>query len=211
MSTQTDIVVRDGRRVMTRLGTAADDIALTEYYRQFSIADDAPYFPMPTGENSLQRWLDRGGYREWDKNVHWFAFAGDAIVADLFIRRTELPSIGLQGIGQCYLTVAAPYRASGLGGQLLSHVRSILSEHLRAAGFRRLTGHVFPENHASIRLVQRAGFELEGVLRQHMRGPDGRYHDMVQCALLLSDLPCPVCEQGVAVLARDGLFQKVST
>src|SRR5262249_15610487 len=120
MSIRADLVLRDGRRVVARLGAAADDDALTTYYRQLALADDAPFFPMPRDENSLGRWLDRGGYREWDKNVHWLACAGceggaPEIVAHLFIRRTELPSIGLQGIGQCYLTVAAPYRASGLG------------------------------------------------------------------------------------------------
>jgi RimJ/RimL family protein N-acetyltransferase len=216
MAIDTAFTLHDGRRIAARLGTDTDDAALTEYYRQLAAADDAPFFPVPRDGGSLERWLDRGGYRQWGTNVHWIAWADDdgggaPVVADLFIRRTELPSIGLQGIGQCYLSVAAPYRASGLGGHLMGHARSVLGEHLRALGVRRLTGHIFAENRASIRLVLHAGFELEGVLRQHMRGIDGRYHDMVVCGYLLSDVECPACEQAVAGLVRDGRFQKAST
>nr|WP_228530795.1 MULTISPECIES: GNAT family protein [Myxococcaceae] len=51
-------------------------------------------------------------------------------------------------------------------------------------GLHRLEAQLDPGNTASVRLVERAGFRLEGVLRDKEVGPDGRFLDLAVYALL---------------------------
>jgi RimJ/RimL family protein N-acetyltransferase len=45
-----------------------------------------------------------------------------------------------------------------------------------------------PDNHASQRVAEKAGFQREGVLRSHLRHPDGRRRDSVMFSLLPGEL-----------------------
>jgi RimJ/RimL family protein N-acetyltransferase len=188
------LTLHTGRGVTIRTAAADDRTRLLEHYIRLSRDPEAVFFPLPQDPSAVERWLERSGYFDFGRNIHTLAIDGDgAVVADLFVRRTEMPSIGLSGIGQVYLAIARGYRDIGLGGQLLKLLRTYLRPALVDAGIRRLTGHVFPENHASLAIVFKAGFALEGVLRQHMRGADGRYHDMVVIGMMLVDAPCSGC------------------
>ena len=45
-----------------------------------------------------------------------------------------------------------------------------------------------PDNHASQRVAEKVGFWREGVLRAHLRHPDGRTRDSVMWSLLPGEL-----------------------
>ena len=45
-----------------------------------------------------------------------------------------------------------------------------------------------PDNHASQRVAEKVGFRREGVLRAHLRHPDGRIRDSVMFSLLPGEL-----------------------
>ncbi len=59
---------------------------------------------------------------------------------------------------------------------------------LAEAGVLRLELTTHPENVASQRVAEKAGFVREGVLRSHMAYRDGRRRDSVLFSLLHSDL-----------------------
>jgi RimJ/RimL family protein N-acetyltransferase len=45
-----------------------------------------------------------------------------------------------------------------------------------------------PDNHASQRVAEKVGFRREGILRSHLRHPDGRVRDSVIFSLLPGEL-----------------------
>jgi RimJ/RimL family protein N-acetyltransferase len=45
-----------------------------------------------------------------------------------------------------------------------------------------------PENRASQRVAEKVGFQREGVMRAHLRHPDGRIRDSVMFSLLPGEL-----------------------
>jgi RimJ/RimL family protein N-acetyltransferase len=80
-------------------------------------------------------------------------------------------------------------------------VRSARGRGIATRAFRLLCRHAFedlalerlelitdPENFASQRVAERAGFRREGVLRSHLPHPDGRRRDSVMFSLLPGEL-----------------------
>ena len=58
---------------------------------------------------------------------------------------------------------------------------------LRELGLRRVYGEAAVDNEASIRAIEKAGFQREGVLRAHCK-TGGRAHDCVMFSLLPGDI-----------------------
>lgn len=78
------------------------------------------------------------------------------------------PQPGVCGIGYWIVPVA---RRSGLAG---AAVRLLSDWTVESGAFDRLEAWIRPDNEASQRVVARAGFELEGVLRSFLPLGDGR-------------------------------------
>jgi RimJ/RimL family protein N-acetyltransferase len=65
----------------------------------------------------------------------------------------------------------------------------LLSRHaLEERGLQRLELITDPDNVASQRVAEKVGFRREGVLRAHLRHPDGRIRDSVMFSLLPGEL-----------------------
>lgn len=79
------------------------------------------------------------------------------------------------GVGEVMIYVAAAVRGRGLGTALMS----ALVEATEAAGFWTLQASTFPENTASIRAHERAGFRVLGRRDRIGRFHDGRWRDTV--------------------------------
>jgi RimJ/RimL family protein N-acetyltransferase len=58
---------------------------------------------------------------------------------------------------------------------------------LRELGLRRVFAEAAADNHASIRAIEKAGFQREGLLRAHCK-THGRSHDCVMFSLLPEDV-----------------------
>lgn len=65
---------------------------------------------------------------------------------------------------------------------------ALLADHAFAAGLHRLEANIRPENTASIRVVQKVGFQPEGRRRRYL-AVDGQYRDHDGWVLLAEDLP----------------------
>ncbi len=81
---------------------------------------------------------------------------------------------------------------SGFAGELVALLRDFAFGPL---GVHRLEARVDVDNAASIRVLERAGFRLEGRVRHDYRGPDG-WRDAQQYALLADDPPAGSAVQG---------------
>jgi RimJ/RimL family protein N-acetyltransferase len=81
--------------------------------------------------------------------------------------------------------VAAPARGRGVCTRALR----LLSRHgFDELGLQRLELITDPDNLASQRVAEKVGFRREGVLRAHLRHPDGRIRDSVMFSLLPGEL-----------------------
>jgi RimJ/RimL family protein N-acetyltransferase len=81
--------------------------------------------------------------------------------------------------------IAAPARGRGTCTRALR----LLARHaLEKRGLQRIELITDPDNVASQRVAEKVGFQREGVLRAHLRHPDGRIRDSVMFSLLPGEL-----------------------
>jgi RimJ/RimL family protein N-acetyltransferase len=138
-----------------------------------------PGMPTPYTEDDAAVYLRRCA-RVWLGSEHRpFAIvdaADDEVLGAVEVRLGEVGSIGYW--------VAAGARNRGVATRALT----LLSRWaLTNAGVERLELTTHPENVASQRVAEKAGFRREGVLRSHVRFRDGR-RDSVLFSLLPADL-----------------------
>lgn len=79
------------------------------------------------------------------------------------------------GVREAMIYVAKSARGRGVGGCLLRH----LVAESEAFGIWTLQAGIFPENRASIRIFEKAGFDTLGTHRRLGRFHDGRWRDVV--------------------------------
>jgi phosphinothricin acetyltransferase len=84
------------------------------------------------------------------------------------------------GIGECSVYVAAPARGRGIGTDLTKSLAAVAQR----VGFHKMVGKLFLDNVASVRLVERCGFQRVGVHRRHGQ-LDGAWLDVLVVELLL--------------------------
>jgi RimJ/RimL family protein N-acetyltransferase len=192
-----DILLKDGRRVVLRRQEVDDEDRVVTFFDALARDPDSTFYPMQRAPEELAKWLRRAGFFSLETNLLWVVeTTSSQMVGHMFVKRQDLPTIGIEGIGQLYLALSDDYRRAGLGTQLLSLVKGGLREALKSAGLRRIVGHILQENRASLQAVLRAGFHREGLLKEHFRGVDGRYHDVVVVACLVTS---EVDERAVAM------------
>jgi ribosomal-protein-alanine N-acetyltransferase len=80
--------------------------------------------------------------------------------------------------------IGAPYTGRGL---MTDAVRSVAPFAFATLRLHRLEAACLPTNHASMRVLEKAGFRLEGLARQYLK-IDGRWQDHSLYALLRDDL-----------------------
>jgi RimJ/RimL family protein N-acetyltransferase len=120
--------------------------------------------------------------REWEETgtqvVRAIADAEtDAWLGTVDVRLGEQPSIGYM--------VSPRARNRGVATKaLIQHARWAIRER----GVERLELTTDPENIASQRVAEKAGFVREGLLRAYSRARDGRRRDSIMFSLLPSDL-----------------------
>lgn len=70
----------------------------------------------------------------------------------------------------------------GLGTAMLAK----LIELAKKEGLHRIGLNVVADNKRAVRLYQKMGFKIEGVMKDAYFGEDGKYHDMLVMGLLLN-------------------------
>jgi [ribosomal protein S5]-alanine N-acetyltransferase len=138
-----------------------------------------PYVPQPYAEADAHAYVARAA-TEWATGAHRSLAIADA-VSRTFLGAIE---VRLGDPGSIGYWVAPGARGRGVATRALV----LLSRWaLTDGGVERLELTTHPENFASQRVAEKAGFVREGVLRSHIRFREGR-RDSVLFSLLPSDL-----------------------
>jgi RimJ/RimL family protein N-acetyltransferase len=150
-----------------------DKAAYLEHLREKEITDRTLSMPYPYTETDADWWIDHVA-EETKAHGHSLNWA---------IRREDGYLIG--GIGHPAFEPGTTHRAE-IGywlakpwwgqGIMTDAVRKVSAFSFRQFGLVRLTAHVFDFNAASARVLEKAGFQLEGRLRLHYK-KDGRLLD----------------------------------
>jgi RimJ/RimL family protein N-acetyltransferase len=110
-----------------------------------------------------------------------FALEDDAADGAL-VGLIDLRPTRIEGVHSIGMWILADHRGKG-GGRLLLEA----AVGARPADVHKIELEVWPENDAAIRLYERAGFEREGLRRDHYRRRDGRLHSSLIMARLFPD------------------------
>lgn len=146
--------------------TAADWPAVAEVYRQGIASGHATF------ETEAPEW------EAWDaarlRECRIVAETDGQVVGFACLSPTSSRPV-YAGVCEVMVYVAREERGKGMGGCLLE----ALVETSEAAGIWTLHAGIFPENEASIRAHERAGFRVVGVFERVGRFHDGHWRDTV--------------------------------
>ncbi len=157
--------------MMLRLATAMDAAAIARIYNQ-GIEDRVATFEtrLRTAAD-IERWFDGHPIVVVEIDGGVAAFASTS---------TYRPRECYAGIAECSCYVAKESRSRGLGTIVL---RALQNE-ARRAGFHKLVSRVFPENQASLRMLEKLGWRRVGIYHRHGQ-LDGVWRDVVIVEKLL--------------------------
>jgi RimJ/RimL family protein N-acetyltransferase len=163
--------------LVLRPWTEDDVLALVAGCNDPEIAYWIPTIPHPYSVDDARAFV-RGEVRD-DHDALAIELAGDVV-----------GGIGLGVNAHQYRgTIGYWMAATARGRGVCTRALRLLSRHaLDDLGLQRLQLVADPDNVASQRVAEKAGFRREGVLRAHLRHPDGRIRDSVMFSLLPGDL-----------------------
>jgi [ribosomal protein S5]-alanine N-acetyltransferase len=175
-----------GRKVLLRLPSIFDYAAWSEL-RGASAPQLQPFEPAWAGDE-LSRWAFRRRLRQCARDVAddtaypLFVFlpATGALVGGITLSNVRRGVAQAASVGYW---IGARYAGQGLMSDALSALVPFAFEHLR---LHRLEAACLPHNAASIRVLEKAGFQKEGVARQYLR-INGAWQDHVLFALTEDD------------------------
>jgi ribosomal-protein-alanine N-acetyltransferase len=155
--------------------------------------DDVPALVVACNDPAIAHWIpsiprpytdaDARGFIERESQPEMRSFAID-------VDGSLTGAIGLalnahEYRGHVGYWVAAPARGRGICTRAL---RLLSRWALHELGLQRLELITDPDNVASQRVAEKVGYRREGVLRAHLKHPDGRIRDSVMFSLLPGEL-----------------------
>jgi RimJ/RimL family protein N-acetyltransferase len=140
-----------------------------------------PWIPSPYSRADAEAYLEQ--CLEGGEGRHPFAIVDPE--KDDLLGSIDM-SVNSQGYrGHVGYWVAASARGHGVCTRALRLLSRWALEELRLQRVELITD---PDNVASQRVAEKAGFRREGTLRSHLRHPDGRIRDSVMFSLLPGEL-----------------------
>ena len=158
--------------MITRPATGADAAAIARIYNQGIEDRVATFETRLRSSEDIAKWFD-GAHPVIvaEEDGHAIAFAATSVYR---------PREGYAGIAECSIYVERAARGRGAGRAVLI----ALQDAARAAGFHKLVSRVFPENVASLRMLDSMGWTRVGIYRRHGR-LDGVWRDVIIVEKLL--------------------------
>lgn len=157
------------------------------------LEDDVPTLVAACNDPEITRWIPNipAPYTESDAQ----AFVRGEILpeVDHFAITVDDAVVGAIGIGvnahEYRGTIGYWVAAASRGQGVCTRALRALSKHaLDTLELQRVELITDPENVASQRVAEKVGFQREGVMRAHLRHPDGRIRDSVLFSLLPGEL-----------------------
>ena len=161
---------------------ASDKAAYLEHFADPEIGRMLLSVPVPYTEAEADQWIARrlNNAREHDiqfgiRRANGFLIGGIGLVEE---RSTAIYR------GEIGYWLARDYRGRGL---MPRAIRSFAEYAFRELQLHKLTATTYPFNPSSSRALEKAGFTLEGRLREHVRSRDGdQYFDALVYGLICS-------------------------
>jgi len=169
----------DGDLVL-RSWTFADVPAIAEACRDPEIARWIPFVPVPYTQRDAAEYVEACLAAGEDR----FPFAMTAAEDDRLLGAIDL-RVNVMRTGHIGYWVAAGARGRGVCTHALRVLGRWGLEGLRLGRLELITD---PDNVASQRVAEKAGFQREAVLRSHLLYRDGRRRDSVMFSLLPGEL-----------------------
>lgn len=173
MSFSDNVVLRDGSKVLVSMYKAEDFEGVVEMFA--SLSDEALRWGMPpyTGE-VIGRWT-----QDLENSIILVAHFQNKIVGYCMIHGSPRPRY--RGIRDMMIYLHQDFQGKGLGTAMTSMAVRLA----RARGLHRLSLEVVADNQIAIHVYEKAGFKVEGIMKDAFYGDDEKYHDMVLMSLLL--------------------------
>jgi len=169
-----DFELKSGKLLSTRAFESDDLDNLVTFFEE--LRGDSMRFAIP-------QYYDRARLERLTANLHrdliLLALDGVRIVGVAAIYGSSLP--WLKGHGEFMTYIREGYQNQGLGTYL---TRSIL-EKAKRKGYHKVTLEVVAENLSAIKAYKKAGFVVEGRLREDHFGDDESYHDVLIMGIIL--------------------------
>jgi len=155
--------------------------------------DDIPALVVAIDDPEISRWIPLipHPYTETDAR----AFLRGEVLPDQLKLAMVLDGVVVGGIGmgvnshQYRGTIGYWVARDARGRGLCTRALRLLARHAQQdLELQRVDLITDPENLASQRVAEKVGFQREGVLRAHLRHPDGRIRDSVMFSLLPGEL-----------------------
>jgi L-amino acid N-acyltransferase YncA len=159
--------------MITRPGAVGDSAAIARIYNEGIEDRVATFETRLRSAAEIEKWFD-GSHPiavAIDEHAQVIAFANAS---------TYRPRECYAGIAECSVYVARVARGLGAGRAVLT----ALHHAARAAGFHKLVSRVFPENTASLRMLDSLGWRRVGVYHRHGQ-LDGVWRDVIIVEKLL--------------------------
>ena len=169
-------------RIVLRPWTIDDAPALESACQDAEIAHWIPFVPYPYTRADAEEYL-RGCLEVDEAERRPFAIV-DAESRDL-LGSIDMGVNSHQYRGHIGYWIAASARGRGI---CTAALRLLSRWALDELALQRLELITDPDNHASQRVAEKVGFRREGILRAHLRHPDGRVRDSVMFSLLPGEL-----------------------
>ena len=165
--------LKDGRPVTIRRLRDDDLDGLVAMFA--SLSKEALQFGLPPYDRPrLERWVTGLG-----GGVILLALDGTNVIGVAMVFGRVMSR--LRGVGEFVIYVHQDYQHQGLGTFL---TKTVLEE-AKKKGFHRVGLEVVADNTAAVKAYKRAGFAIEGRLRDAFFGDDGVYHEQLVMAIIL--------------------------
>lgn len=166
--------VKDGRTVVIRRSNPGDIDSLLSFFTTLP-EQDRLHLRVDVTQRDVMK-------RRMMQQPHWTTIRligtfGDDIVAEASIARRNY---GFQShTGEIRVLISEDFRSTGLasylGRQLIAH--SILMD------LEKIEAQMMEDDIHAVRLIERLGFEREGVLKDFVKDIEGNYHNLLIMSL----------------------------
>lgn len=151
----------------------SDEAACIQHLQSKEIYDRTLRIPFPYTEADFRAWLEivEKTTRQQGRNVHWaIREQTDFLIGGCGFDSLQ---IGKSHRAELGYWLAMPYWGRGI---MTAVLRRLCDLAIAEFGVTKITAHVFADNLASAKVLQKCGFQQEGYLRMHYL-KDGKYLD----------------------------------